>query len=738
MNREIEKYYIDRIDENQSEDLTKDALVAGIRSGNVELIRKAAEALPSCGEFYGYSSPLEFAIKEMASAEVIKTLINAGYELSKPCHDLTPLNGSPRELVELWMETKGITKEEALQLLATDIGYFFHVIRTNYSCCRISYDIDSEDRYKPCFWNYFDEWMAEFLKLLVDENGSGIMSSYFGRGIIENAEFKKACDTLIELFGQIFSNDDFIWYINIAVSRDNEHAFEKLIEYRPSLMKEVTCYPSSSKKILSAILEAGLLAPGSEEGVNAFIPRIAFGEIDKDILTAIAHPSYSAQTSDEGKTPLMYAIENDDFPVELYKLLVTSPEDLNIQDEDGQTALHYMAKTEYPECIENLLELGADLFITDNKGNNVLHVLADNREMLSIDNLGDCISLLPKKLLTMENSKGRTPVTLFFQRLTGTEEEPYKRIPFSQFLEECLASPESLSGNILIGGADNEARLKTLSLVRNQVIRQLDNSGIEFELIAGRTPGETVSLLEKLADERNGIFHLVVIDELYYCQNLELRMRFEYAINSLDGNADVLVIAASKLSSADIITDIIQHAFPYRITSKQSSELTSEIFIGEDYAAYIGMDEVIIKGFGDDLLLCNLESDENEREGNDSRSSGEIGDDSIVLAEAERILSALDNIWQTFDGVELYPTLEEKAARLACSLVSNHSFRNGNKRIGILAMLTFLSFNGIEIECTDTEIVETGLRLASGLMDYEPLHFWLSEHCAVRNPCRNG
>lgn len=642
MNREIEKYYIDCIDENRDEDFIKEALVTGIRSDSVELTRRAANAFHFCGEFYGYSSPLEFAIKDMASAEVIKALVEAGYELSKPCHDLTPFNGSPKQLIELWMEMNGKTKEEAIQILASDIAYFFHVIKTDYSCCRIPYDIDSEDKYKPCFWNYLDEWMADFIKLLADENESEIMNSCFGRDIIENSEFRKAFDSLLRLFGQTFSNDDLIWYINTAVSCDNEYAFEKLIKYRPSLIKEVNCYPSSSKKILSAIFEAGLLVPGTEEGFDAFIPRIAYGNIEKDFLTAIAHSSYTAHTSEEGKTPLMYAVENENFPVELYKLLVTSPDDVNIQDKKGRTVLHYMAKTDYPECIENLLELGADPFIRDNKGDNVLHTLAENKEMLSIDILGDCISLLPKKLLTMENNKGKTPITLFFQKLTGTEEEPYKKISFNQFLEQHLAAPESLNGNIIIGGSFNKLRQKILELIKEHVLRQLTERGIEYELIADKSPEETVSVLEKLADEGNGnnasALHLVVIDELYDCLSPELGMRFEYSINQLDGNDNVLIIAATKHSSADIITDIIQHAFPYRITSKQSSDLTSKIFIGEDYAAYIGMDEVIIKGFGDDLLLCNLESDENGREGNDSRSSGEMDDDSIVLAEAERIL----------------------------------------------------------------------------------------------------
>ena len=331
---------------------------------------------------------------------------------------------------------------------------------------------------------------------------------------------------------------------------------------------------------------------------------------------------------------MMYAVENDDFPVELYKLLITSSSDVNIQDEDGQTALHYMAKNDYPECIENLLELGADPFITDNKGNNVLHTLAGNKEMLSIDILADCISLLPKKLLTMENNKGVTPVYLFFQKLTASEKEPYKKLSFTHFLDQYIASPESLNGNILIGGSINETRLKTLSVVRDHLIRQLSERNINHEVLVGKTSEETISLLEQLADDTNenhsSHLHLVVINELYDCQSPELGRRFEYAINRLDGNADVLIIAASKYSSADIITDIIQHAFPYRITSMQSSDLNSKIFIGEEDAAYISKDEVLIKGFEDDLLLCHLDSDEEFNE--------EIGEDSIVLAEAERIL----------------------------------------------------------------------------------------------------
>ncbi|MBQ9782348.1 MAG: type II toxin-antitoxin system death-on-curing family toxin, partial [Clostridia bacterium] len=52
--------------------------------------------------------------------------------------------------------------------------------------------------------------------------------------------------------------------------------------------------------------------------------------------------------------------------------------------------------------------------------------------------------------------------------------------------------------------------------------------------------------------------------------------------------------------------------------------------------------------------------------------------------------SAINSIYQTFMGQELYPTIIEKGARLGYNLISNHAFVDGNKRIGILTMLTFL------------------------------------------------
>ena len=90
--------------------------------------------------------------------------------------------------------------------------------------------------------------------------------------------------------------------------------------------------------------------------------------------------------------------------------------------------------------------------------------------------------------------------------------------------------------------------------------------------------------------------------------------------------------------------------------------------------------------------------------------------------------SALNLPFQSFDGEDIYKTIQAKAARLGFSLVNNHSFVDGNKRIGILAMLVFLEMNGIEIICTDEELIELGLGLADGSISYKDLLNWIIDH----------
>ena len=90
--------------------------------------------------------------------------------------------------------------------------------------------------------------------------------------------------------------------------------------------------------------------------------------------------------------------------------------------------------------------------------------------------------------------------------------------------------------------------------------------------------------------------------------------------------------------------------------------------------------------------------------------------------------SALESAFQTFDGAELYPTREEKGARIGYSLVANHAFVDGNKRIGVYVMLIFLEVNGIRLRPSVEDVVRIGLALASGTMGYEELLEWIYDN----------
>ena len=65
------------------------------------------------------------------------------------------------------------------------------------------------------------------------------------------------------------------------------------------------------------------------------------------------------------------------------------------------------------------------------------------------------------------------------------------------------------------------------------------------------------------------------------------------------------------------------------------------------------------------------------------------------------------------------------------TLISNHAFVDGNKRIGMYVMLTFLEVNGIRMDCTNEDVINAGLSVASGQMDYDQLLKWVRDHRAV-------
>ena len=101
---------------------------------------------------------------------------------------------------------------------------------------------------------------------------------------------------------------------------------------------------------------------------------------------------------------------------------------------------------------------------------------------------------------------------------------------------------------------------------------------------------------------------------------------------------------------------------------------------------------------------------------------------SVGVRDQGLLDSALKGAFAGFGDQEFYPTKEEKGARLGYALISNHAFLDGNKRIGLYVMLSFLEMNGIRIRCTDEELIYVGLSIADGKMGYEDLYNWVIEH----------
>jgi len=101
---------------------------------------------------------------------------------------------------------------------------------------------------------------------------------------------------------------------------------------------------------------------------------------------------------------------------------------------------------------------------------------------------------------------------------------------------------------------------------------------------------------------------------------------------------------------------------------------------------------------------------------------------SIGVRDEALLESALEAAFAGFGDKEFYPSKEEKGARLGYSLVSNHAFVDGNKRIGMYVMITFLEVNGIHLNCTNEEVSQMGLALADGSVGYEELLKWVREH----------
>jgi death on curing protein len=83
---------------------------------------------------------------------------------------------------------------------------------------------------------------------------------------------------------------------------------------------------------------------------------------------------------------------------------------------------------------------------------------------------------------------------------------------------------------------------------------------------------------------------------------------------------------------------------------------------------------------------------------------------------------------QTFGGEDLYPTVYEKAAAIAESLIINHPFVDGNKRTGFLGMLAILEEGDLEITVSNEAIYEFVINISTGEIKFEQIVDWLKQN----------
>jgi death-on-curing protein len=95
------------------------------------------------------------------------------------------------------------------------------------------------------------------------------------------------------------------------------------------------------------------------------------------------------------------------------------------------------------------------------------------------------------------------------------------------------------------------------------------------------------------------------------------------------------------------------------------------------------------------------------------------------IRDKDALQSALSRPYQTFEKKELYPTPEDKASAILESIISNHPFIDGNKRIGYVLMRLVLLENGMDIRTTEEEKFEFILDIAKGKMKYEQIRIWI-------------
>ena len=419
MNRNISNFYSKLIDDGAATERDiYDALFAGIRNEDLNLVEKSLGMLPSQAKWDNddYPDPMDFAIDEMASNGIIPLLIDKGYNLDHYPPRLSLFNFSPKDMISFYKKNYP-EKDNPYEEVFIHIIYYLDIYKDEGSCYRVPFNIDSDDEYKPFFTSYIDSWCCNFIDVVCEETIGEVKDKIiwgFFESSVKDADLKNLFIKTRELVKEDMLHKYINLELNMAILHDNELAFDSLLPLADLDNLSFSYYPRNNRRILEKILSLGQLIPGTETGFNAFTGYIRCGEIDHEILSRINHSSYcKKQTEEEGMTPLMLAASNKDFPPSDYTLLSSDNSVLEMKDNNGYTALHYAALSNQ-DVLEDLIAMGANPTAKDNNGNNVLHLIAREKDFLEIEL---AMSTLPLSLLEDKNRRGFTPMDVIRKRI---------------------------------------------------------------------------------------------------------------------------------------------------------------------------------------------------------------------------------------------------------------------------------------------------------------------------------
>ena len=98
------------------------------------------------------------------------------------------------------------------------------------------------------------------------------------------------------------------------------------------------------------------------------------------------------------------------------------------------------------------------------------------------------------------------------------------------------------------------------------------------------------------------------------------------------------------------------------------------------------------------------------------------------IRDLNALKAAIQRPYSTFDGKDLYPTIYDKAAALVESLVKNHAFVDGNKRIGYVMLRFFLIESGFDLSASQTDKYNFIIEISKGNLEFEGIKNWIVQN----------